>query len=187
MNILILGSQGSGKSTQAELLAKKLQTPSLSTGELYRRLAKESTKRGLFIKSILEKGELVSDEITINLIEETIAKPEYKEGFVLEGAPRNLNQARMLNSSLDKVFYLKVTDKENTKRLLLRAREDDTEELIKKRLEIYHQETEPVILFYKNKDLLEEIDGERAVEEIHQDILERVRFVSDQHKKSQRA
>jgi adenylate kinase len=187
MNIIILGPQGSGKSTQAELLAKKLRIPYLSTGELYRKLSEENTKRGLSIKRTLNKGELVSDEMTIDLIKEAIAKPEYKEGFVLEGAPRNLNQARMLGFLFDRVFYLRVADDENLKRLLLRAREDDTEELIKKRLAIYHQETEPVILFYKDKDLLEEVDGERSIEEIQKDILERLRSKRDRHKNQRRA
>ncbi len=205
MKILIIGPQGSGKSTQAKLLAQKLGVPYLATGEIFRQMAKEPTPLGQKIKKLLKQGFLVDDETTIKIVKKYLKRPEFQGGFVAEGFPRNLVQAEKLKKVFDKVFYLKVNQSVIIKRLTARRicqdckadfnlltkppklegvcdhcdgnlvqREDDTEEAIKKRLEIYHQLTEPVLDFYRRQGILEELDVERPVETILKDTLSRL-------------
>ncbi|MBU3956845.1 nucleoside monophosphate kinase [Patescibacteria group bacterium] len=174
MKIIVMGPQGSGKTTQAELLAKKLNLPHLQTGELYRRVAKERSPLGKKVKELLDKGHLVPDKEHNELLENEVEKPLYKNGFVLDGSPRTLSQAKGQPFKVDKIFYLDVSDEENTKRLLKRGRKDDTPELIAERLRIYHQETEPVLKYFRQQGILEEVDGERPIEAIYQDIMNRL-------------
>lgn len=175
MNIVMIGPQGSGKTTQAELLAKRLKLPHLQTGELYRKIAKKNFPFGIKVRELLRKGQLVPDRQHNKILKEEIAKPKYKDGFVLDGSPRTLSQAKTQPFVLDKVFYLAVSDKENIRRLVKRGRVDDTPPLIAERLRLYHQETEPILDYYRRKGILVEIDGERPIEEIHQDILEQLK------------
>ena len=205
MKILVVGPQGSGKSTQAKFLAKHLGVPYLSTGEIFRQMAKESTVLGRSIKNLLNRGFLVDDEKTIRIVKEYLKKPEYKREFVAEGFPRNINQAEKLKKLFDKVFYLKVSKPILIKRLTARRicqdckanfnlltippkkegvcdycggklvqREDDSEEAIKKRLAIYRQLTQPVLDFYRHQGILEEINGERPIKVIFEDLLSRL-------------
>jgi len=175
MNLIIIGPQGSGKSTQAELLAKKVNLSHLETGELYRRIAKENSLLGKKIKQFLEKGQLVSDRVHNKVLREEIKKPKYKNGFVLDGSPRTLRQAKSQPFKTDRVFYLDVSDEENIKRLMKRGREDDTPKLIARRLQLYHQKTEPVLDYYRQQGILEKVDGEKPIEEIYQDIVTRLK------------
>ena len=174
MSLIVMGPQGSGKTTQAELLAKKLNLPHLQTGELYRRVAKEKSPLGRKVKELLGKGHLVPDKEHNELLEREVKKPLYKNGFVLDGSPRTLSQAKSQPFKVDKIFYLDVSDEENTKRLLRRGRKDDTPELIAERLRIYHRETEPVLKYFRQQGILKEVDGERPIEVIHQDIMNRL-------------
>ena len=202
MNILIIGPQGSGKSTQAKLLAEKLNVLYLSTGEIFRQMAKTETALGKMIKRLINQGSLVDDKTTLKIIKEYLKKPEFKHGFVAEGFPRNLFQAKKLQKLFDKVFHLVISKKEIMRRLTSRRvcqnckanfnlltklpkkkgvcdscggklvqREDDKKEAIEKRLAIYQKLTQPVLSFYQRQGILEEIDGERSVEEIFQDIF----------------
>lgn len=175
MNIIFLGPQGSGKSTQAKLLAEYLGVPLFDTGGFYRKKREENSPLGRKIKKIIDAGNLVPDEITIKLVNEEFKKPKYKNGVVIDGVPRTLRQAEELSIRPHKVFYLKVSDEEGVKRLLKRGRHDDTPEAIQRRLELYHAVTEPILGYYREKGLLEEIDGERSIEEIAQDIREHVK------------
>lgn len=173
MKIIIMGPQGSGKSTQASLLAQELNLPHIQTGELYRQIAAQDTPFGREISQFLSQGQLVPDEEHNQILSRELSKPEYDNGFVLDGSPRTLAQAQSLPFEPDKIFYLVVSDEENIKRLEKRKRVDDTPELITERLRLYHQETEPVLDFYRQKGVLTEINGEREIEVILKDITER--------------
>lgn len=173
MNIVILGPQGSGKSTQAGFLSQKLNLPMLDVGSLLRLKAQEQTEAGRKIKALVERGELVDDLLTAALLQEELSDKKYEAGFVMDGAPRTINQARLLEGivKLDKVFYLIVPDEINIERLLKRGREDDTPEIIKRRLSLYHENTQPALSYYQEKGILAEIDGTKTPGEVFKDIL----------------
>lgn len=171
-----MGIQGSGKSTQGNLLTEKLGIPYLSSGHIFRDIAQEKTPMGRYIKETLNAGYLISDEQTLPIIEEYLSKPEYGKGYILDGFPRTVPQAEAFTNGVDKVFYLKVSDKEALWRLSDRLdegiREDNTLQAIRKRIQLFHDQTKPVIGYYSIKGRLIEIDGEKSVEEVHRDIME---------------
>lgn len=174
MIIVVMGPQGSGKSTQAKLLAEELGLIHLSTGDMCRRVKEEETELGRRVRGLLEQGHLAGDEDMVAILKAELARPGVGKGFVIEGFPRNLWQVEHSPFTPDQVFYIKVGDPENMQRLLKRGREDDTEPLIKQRLAEYHQLTEPVLDFYRERGVLVEIDGERAIEPIFEDIKSRL-------------
>lgn len=175
MKIIIMGIQGSGKSTQGNLLSQKLGLPYLSSGHIFRRIAQEKTKWGCYLKETMNAGFLIPDEKTLPIVKEYLAKPEYQQGWILDGFPRTLTQAKEFGEKIDKVIYFKVSDQEGKRRLLERAeveeRGDDTPEAIDKRISLYHELTDPVLEFYRQKGILVEINGEQSIEKIHQEIL----------------
>ncbi|OGD85461.1 hypothetical protein A2164_01140 [Candidatus Curtissbacteria bacterium RBG_13_35_7] len=175
MKYIFLGGQGSGKSTQAKLLSEKFNLPHFEMGKICRERAKNQDAIGKQISSHIDKGRLVPPKIIIKLLKETISQKFAQNGYVLDGFPRNAIQFQALDNDIDKVFYIKVSDKDAIKRLTKRARYDDTNEALKTRLEIYHNQTEPLLTIFRNKGILEEIDGERSIEEIHKDVLKRVK------------
>lgn len=179
MKIILIGIQGSGKSTQGNLLSDKLGIEYLSSGHIFRQMAKEKTILGRYMKETLNAGALVSDEKTIPIIEEYLAKPEYAKGYILDGFPRTTRQAEDFSNGVDKVVYLKVSDKEALWRLSGRVeegvREDNTLAAIRKRIQLFHDLTEPVIEFYRQKGLLVEIDGEQDIETINAEILAKLK------------
>lgn len=154
-----MGVPGSGKTTQAELLAKDLNLPHIETGAVYRSIASKK------VKQILNAGGLIDDETTFQVVDKYIN--EIKGGFILDGFPRTLVQAQRELFPVDKVFYIKLTDEEAIKRLLLRARTGETPEIIKERLAVYHQETEPILNYYRQQKKLIEIDGGGTINEVH--------------------
>jgi adenylate kinase len=173
-----MGPQGSGKSTQATILAKKLHLPHIETGEIYRSLENTDSSIGRKIKAALDKGGLVDDETTFEIIDQHLS--EMRSGFVIDGFPRTLAQAKRDLFSIDAVIFLRLSNEEATKRLLLRGREDDTPELISERLKLYHEQTEPILNYYKEKQKLIEINGEKTIDEISKDISREIDKITKQ-------
>lgn len=177
MKIVLIGIQGAGKSTQGNLLSEKLKLPYLSTGHIFREMAKEKTKIGRYIKEVMNAGYLIPDKKTVKIVDEYLGREEYKDGYILDGFPRTVAQAEFFKDGADKVVYLKVSDEEALKRLSFRngengAREDETPAAVAKRIESFHKFTKPVLDYYREKGMLAEIDGEKSIEEINQDILD---------------
>lgn len=170
MNILVAGSQGSGKTTQAKLLADYLHIPLISVGELLMEMAKMSNNVGRKIKEELAKGNLVNDEIVKEMIIKRLAKNDTLLGFVMDGYPRSLNQLELFDPEYSRVFYLDISDLEVKKRLLKRAREDDTPDIIHQRLDLYHKLTEPVLEYFENQGVLKKINGMGNIDDIQKRI-----------------
>lgn len=173
MKIILVGIQGAGKSTQGNLLSDKLNIPYLSTGHIFRELAKEKSSEGRYIKETINAGYLIPDDRTLKIVSDYLHRNEYKSGYILDGFPRTKIQAEAFENGVSKVIYLRVSDKEALWRLAGRDdnREDDTLKAIKKRIELFHQFSEPVLDHYREKGVLLEIDGEKSIEDIHDEIL----------------
>ena len=188
MNLLVLGPQGAGKGTQAKRISSEYGIPHISTGDMFRAAAAAGTELGKRVEPILASGELVPDGLTVALIRERLGAEDAQEGFVLDGFPRNLAQAEeldeMLSSidrALDAILFFNVPDSVGMERALERARlegrDDDTPEVIARRLEIYHSETEPIVEHYRVTGKLVPLHAERSVDEVWRELeeaLERV-------------
>ena len=181
MNLLLLGPQGSGKGTQARRISAEYGIPHIATGDKLRAAIASGTPLGLEVKPILDRGELVPDELIIDLIRERLDEPDAADGFVLDGFPRTMGQADALDSMLREigreltvVFALQVSDEICIERLLKRAREeqrpDDTPEAIRRRLELYHRETEPLIEHYRTLGVLVPIHADGTPNEVFAEI-----------------
>lgn len=178
MKILVTGPQGSGKTTQAEILAKKLDLCLVKTGDLFRGLAKEDTERGREIKKqMVEGGELINDALTVELVREKLEDGSCEGGFVFDGYPRTIHQIEMLDPGFDLVFDLEISNEVATARMLKRGRADDTPEVINKRLDIYYHETIPVINYYKRLEKLVVINGEESIAEVAEEIQRKLENV----------
>ena len=180
MKIILIGIQGAGKSTQGNLLSKKLNIPYLSTGHIFRELAKGHTPQGRYIKETMNAGFLIPDERTLEIVSEYLSRSEYENGYILDGFPRTIKQAEAFENGVSAVVYLKVSDKEALWRLSYRSsdgageREDETLSAIRKRIELFHKFTEPVLDYYGEKKLLHEINGEQEIENIHKEIMQKL-------------
>lgn len=176
MKIILIGIQGSGKSTQGNLLSDKLSVPYLSTGHIFREMAKEKTPVGRYIKETMNAGFLIPDDKTLPIVNEYLSRPEYENGYILDGFPRTAKQAEEFMNGIDYVVYLDVSDKEALWRLSYREdeREDETLLALRKRIELFHEFTKPVLEYYKKKGILIEIDGEEDINDIHQKILHKI-------------
>ena len=178
-HLLFLGAPGSGKGTQAELISQSNSYLHLSTGELLRKEIEMNTILGMEVKDIINKGELVSDELVLKIVRQNLV--EDNKGWILDGFPRNLSQANSLNEvlieinqSLEIVFYLDIPEEVLIERLLLRGRKDDTEETIRTRFNIYKETTEPLIKYFKDLSLLEYIDADRDLKTISSEIKQKM-------------
>jgi adenylate kinase len=185
--LVLLGKQGAGKGTQGDLLARRFAIQHLSTGQLFRDSASVGVAAGLEAKDYMDRGELVPDDIVVAVVEERFANPrEVENGFVLDGFPRTEFQAKELDRilgshRLDLVIDLEVPTALVVQRLLARNREDDTEESISRRLELYESETKPLVDFYRERGLLTTVDGDGTEDEVFDRLLAAigVRFPPD--------
>lgn len=209
MKIIMLGAPGAGKGTQAKKVAKKYNIPHISTGDIFRANIKEGTELGKRAKEYMDKGELVPDDITIGMLLDRIHKADCKNGFVLDGFPRTIPQAKSLSEALSKLnekidyainidvpddsiitrmsgrraclscgstYHIKYSapKKENIcdncgSELVIR--DDDKPETVKKRLDVYHKQTQPLIDYYNNENILANVDGTKDMEEVFLDIV----------------
>lgn len=161
---------GCGKSTQARLLSAVLGIPAISTGDIFRSLEHGNSLMARRIRDKIMRGLLVTDEDTFAVLSVEFRKPSYQKGVILDGFPRNIYQAQHSPIRFDYAVQLSVSDKISIERLLLRRREDDTPEIVHKRLEIYHRETEPILKMYEVAGILKVINGEQPVPKIFSDI-----------------
>ena len=173
--LLFLGPPGAGKGTQANLYCKKYGIDHLSTGDLLRDEVNSGSELGLKASMIMNRGELVSDELVLSIVEGRLA--HINKGWLLDGFPRNVNQAHSLekllekiNQPLEAVISIKIADDYLIKRLLSRGRDDDNEDVITNRLKIYKDKTSPLIDLYRNQRILEEIDGNADIDVVFSSI-----------------
>ncbi|VVJ24223.1 Adenylate kinase (EC [Amycolatopsis camponoti] len=178
--LVLVGPPGAGKGTQAEALSEQLRVPHISTGELFRAHVGQETPLGQEAKRYLDSGELVPDSVTNEMVRERLAEPDAKAGFLLDGFPRNTKQAEVLGEilgdadvSLDAVIQLQVPEDVVVARLMSRGRADDTEEVIRRRQQIYVSDTAPLLEYYA--DILVVVDGVGSVEEISGRVLKALR------------
>jgi adenylate kinase len=177
MRLLIMGPPGAGKGTQAKFVAEHFGIPAISTGDIFRANVSQGTPLGVEAKRYMDAGEYVPDEVTNRMVRNRIDEPDAGHGFLLDGYPRTLAQVEELDGmiqhtghKLDAVVVLTVDQDEIVQRLLQRAqtegRADDTEEVIRRRQEVYLEQTQPLIEVYKQRGLVREIDGLGEVDEV---------------------
>ena len=209
MKIIMLGAPGAGKGTQAKKIAEKYSIPHISTGDIFRANIKNNTELGKKAKTYMDKGELVPDELVVDLIMDRFKQPDCENGYVLDGFPRTIPQAESLTKALsergeavDYAVNVDVPDENIINRMSGRRaclncgatyhivynpskkegicdtcgqqlvlRDDDKPETVKKRLSVYHDQTQPLIDYYKNEGILAEVDGTKDMEEVFQDIV----------------
>lgn len=181
LNVLLLGPQGAGKGTQAKRVSAEYGIPHVASGEILRAEMQADTELGRRVKDVYDRGDLVSDELMIELIKTRLGQPDTDNGFILDGFPRTTLQAEVLDEmfhdigrSFSVVFALQIPDAIAFERLRKRAeiegRADDTDEAIRRRLENYHRETEPLIEYYRVRGNLVPIHGERSENEVFAEI-----------------
>jgi adenylate kinase len=178
--LVLVGPPGAGKGTQAEALSKKLSIPHISTGDLFRAHVAERTPLGEEAKRYLDSGELVPDSVTNEMVRERLTEADAKAGFLLDGFPRNTKQADVLgqilaesDTSLDAVVQLEVPEDVVVSRLMSRGRSDDTEEVIRRRQQIYLSDTAPLLEYYS--DRLVTVGGVGEVDEVSSRVLDALR------------
>ncbi|MBA3842260.1 MAG: adenylate kinase [Actinobacteria bacterium] len=181
MNLLVLGPQGAGKGTQAKRISDEYAIPHVSTGDMFRAEREAGTGFGVRVGEIMDRGELVPDALTIEMIEARLGRDDARDGFVLDGFPRNLAQAEALDAmlgaigrSLDAILFFDVLDAVGTERAIKRAeteaRSDDTPDVIARRLEVYHSQTEPVVEYYRATGKLVPLHAERSIDDVWSEI-----------------
>lgn len=183
MKLVLIGIQGAGKSTQGNFLSEEYNIPYLSSGHIFREMAKEKTQMGRWLKETVNSGALVPDDKTLEVIFTYLEKPEYANGYILDGFPRTVVQAEAFNGGVDRVVFLDVSDKEALWRIAGRVsdRQDETLQAIKKRIDSFHEFTRPVVDFYRQAGKLVAVDGEKDVEGVFADIkTELDKFVAQQ-------
>jgi adenylate kinase len=177
LRIVVMGPPGAGKGTQAGKISEKHGIPHISTGDILRAEVARDTDLGRMVKGVMESGGLVEDRIVLELIDDRLAKPDCDRGFILDGFPRTIPQAKGLEEILnaqDKrgliVIDIAVPDDVLMSRLVARKRADDTKEIIENRIHVYHEQTAPLIAFYEKKGTLVRVDGDRPIESVFEEI-----------------
>ncbi len=177
--LIFLGPPGAGKGTQAKILGQSLQIPHISTGDILRDAISRGTPLGVKAQSYVDAGELVPDDLILDLIKERLSQADTLKGWILDGFPRNVSQASFLDQLLEKLqqncdyaVNFEVPDQVLTERMLARGRKDDNEDTIRRRLQIYHEQTAPVIKYYNNQQILKSVDGNRLMEEVQASLQE---------------
>ncbi len=181
MRIILMGPPGAGKGTQAKVIAGRLDIPAISTGDIFRANVSEGTPLGLEAKRYMDAGEYVPDEVTNAMVRDRLAQDDAAKGFLLDGYPRTVAQVEELDRMLggdhavDAVVVLTVDHEELIQRLLRRAqiegRADDTEDVIRRRQEVYTEQTAPLLAVYADRGLLVEVDGKGEVDEVTQRVF----------------
>ena len=179
MIIVFIGPPGSGKGTQCERLAEHLGVTHLSTGELFRQHIGRETELGKLAAEFMDAGNLVPDHIVVQLVYESLGEAQYSAGCLLDGFPRSVPQAQALDAlvnehgrTLDMILALDVPQDVLVNRMLARRRKDDSLETIQQRLDVYRQQTQPVLDYYQQQEILVYIDGNGTIEDVSQRIIE---------------
>jgi len=179
VRLIFLGPPGAGKGTQAQAVAQAGHIPHISTGEILRSAVAERTELGQKAQTYMDQGELVPDQLMLDLVEERLNQADAQTGWILDGFPRTVAQATFLEALLerlqrpcDHVINFEVPDEILVSRLLGRGRADDTEEVIRNRLAVYHRQTAPLIDFYRERNQLLSIDGNQSIELVHQKLAQ---------------
>lgn len=175
--VILLGPPNSGKGTQAAFIAERLGIHHISTGDMLREARDAGTELGERVKGLLAAGELVDDDTMADLVAERLSRPDAGEGFLLDGYPRTMRQVEDLDrilggAEVEAVVLIDVPEAVLVERGLGRGREDDTEEVIRKRIRVYREQTEPLVDHYRNRGRLERVDGDRPIAEVTDQVLE---------------
>jgi adenylate kinase len=177
VRLIFLGPPGAGKGTQAESVALAHAIPHISTGEILRNAVAQQTALGQKAKTFMDAGELVPDSLMIDLVRDRLTQPDTASGWLLDGFPRTVTQAKFLdqllqeiNQSCDHVVNFDVPDEKLVERLLGRGRKDDNEAVIRNRLVVYREQTEPLIDFYQQRGQMVAIDGDQPIEQVAKDL-----------------
>ena len=171
--IIMIGGPGSGKSTYSEIITKKLDIPHIYTGDMMRKLAKTNDQ----VKDLLAKGKFAPTDIVINAVLDRLEKPDAQKGYIFDGFPRNIEQAKAMEEKgikYDYVIYLDVSEEEVIRRLTARGRADDKPEIIKTRLKVFEKETAPLLDYYKDELIKIKAEG-KSKEEIAQTIMDKTK------------
>lgn len=183
MRLLLIGAPGAGKGTQAELLAKRFHITHISSGDLLRHHVKEQTSIGQTIKAYVDAGDLVPDAVVMDMLRKPVVAAATSGGYVLDGFPRTVDQAKAafevahpLGVEVQAAVHLEVPDEELIRRLLARGRgSDDTEEVIAHRLQVYRENTIPLLEYYAGREWMFAVDGARPPDQVHEGIVARLR------------
>ena len=190
MRMIIMGPPGAGKGTQAQVVAERYAIPAISTGDIFRKNVSKGTELGVQARRFMDAGEYVPDELTNLMVRNRIDEPDAERGFLLDGYPRTLAQVEELDGmikhtghALDAVVVLTVDKEELVQRLLQRAetegRADDTEDVVRRRQEVYHEQTAPLIEVYRDHGLMIEVDGMGEVDEVSKRIFDALDDVTE--------
>ena len=175
--LIFLGPPGAGKGTQAQTLAHHRNIPHISTGDILRKAMRDSSPLGIKAQGYVDRGELVPDQLVLDMVEERLSQPDTQPGWILDGFPRNVSQAGFLDELLQnlahngvRVVNLEVPDEVLIARLKGRGRTDDTEEVIRRRLEVYREETAPLIDYYRDRQQLLSVNGNQLLAEVTTEV-----------------